>query len=109
MENHNGQIVEYVVRRNGYSITDLATELKVNRRSIYNYFQNRNLKHDVIYKIGLIIRHDFAKEFPDLFNRNSLTLETVKPKVLQLLLTWVLTLNNGKINTSNYLKIITRP
>ncbi|AMR32351.1 hypothetical protein A0256_13435 [Mucilaginibacter sp. PAMC 26640] len=68
MENHNGQIVEYVVRRNGYSITDLATELNVDRRSIYNYFQNRNLKYDVIYKIGLLLRHDFGKEFPELFN-----------------------------------------
>ncbi|AMR31719.1 hypothetical protein A0256_09930 [Mucilaginibacter sp. PAMC 26640] len=67
MENHKGQIVEYIVRRNGYSITDLANELKVNRRSIYNYFQNPNLKFDVIYKIGLIVRHDFSKEFPEIF------------------------------------------
>ena len=44
MEKHYGQIVEYLVRKNGYSITDLATELDVNRRSIYNYFQNQFLK-----------------------------------------------------------------
>jgi len=67
MEQHYGQIVEYIVRRNGYSITDLAAALNVNRRSIYNYFQNKYLKYDVIYKIGLIVRHDFSKEFPDLF------------------------------------------
>ena len=67
MEKHHGQIVEYIIRKNGYSITDLAAELEVNRRSIYNYFQNRYLKYDVICKIGLIINHDFSKEFPDLF------------------------------------------
>lgn len=67
MEKHYGQIVEYLVRKNGYSITDLATELDVNRRSIYNYFQNQFLKRDVIFKIGRVIRHDFSKEFPEFF------------------------------------------
>ena len=67
MEKHYGQIVEYLVRKNGYSITDLATELDVNRRSIYNYFQNQFLKSDIILKIGRVIRHDFSKEFPEFF------------------------------------------
>jgi hypothetical protein len=67
MEKHRGQIVEYLVRRNGYSITDLASELNVNRRSIYNYFQNNLLKSDVIFKIGYVIRHDFSREFPEFF------------------------------------------
>ncbi|TFF33279.1 HTH domain-containing protein [Mucilaginibacter psychrotolerans] len=67
MEKHYGQIVEYIVRKNGYSITDLAVELNVNRRTIYNYFQNKTVKYDVIYKIGLIVRHDFSKDFPELF------------------------------------------
>ncbi|AMR30531.1 hypothetical protein A0256_03385 [Mucilaginibacter sp. PAMC 26640] len=70
MDNHKGQVVEYIVRRNGYSITDLATELNVNRRTVYNYFQNSNLKYDVIYKIGLIIRYDFSKEFPEVLTCN---------------------------------------
>lgn len=67
METHYGQIVEYWVRKNGYSITDLAIELDVNRRSIYNYFQNKYLKIDVILKVGRVIRHDFSKEFPEFF------------------------------------------
>jgi AcrR family transcriptional regulator len=67
MEKHYGQIVEYIVRKNGYSITDLANGLDVNRRTIYNYFQNKSVKYDVIYKIGLIVRHDFSKDFPELF------------------------------------------
>lgn len=67
MEKHYGQVVEYLVRKNGYSITDLAIELNVNRRSIYNYFQNQFLKSDIIFKIGRVIRHDFSKEFPELF------------------------------------------
>lgn len=67
MNTHQGQIVEYIVRKNGYNISDLAKALNVNRRSMYNWFNQKELKWDVIYKIGYIIRHDFSKEFPLLF------------------------------------------
>ena len=67
MEKHYGQIVEYIVRKNGYSITELAARLDVNRRTIYNYFQNAYLKQEIINKIGHVVGHDFSKEFPELF------------------------------------------
>ena len=75
MDRHDGQIIEYTVRKHGYSITDLAAELQINRRTIYNYFQNKYLKYDVIHKIGLVIRHDFSKEFPDMFTGEEFVLE----------------------------------
>ena len=67
MEKHYGQIVEHIVRKNGYSITELADRLDVNRRTIYNYFQNAYLKQEIIYKIGHVVGHHFSKEFPELF------------------------------------------
>jgi transcriptional regulator with XRE-family HTH domain len=67
MEKDYGKIVEYIVRKNGYSITELATKLSVNRRSIYNWFNQKDLRTDIIFKIGHIIRHDFSQEFPELF------------------------------------------
>ena len=67
MEKHYGQIVEYRVRKNGYCISDLARAAHVNRRSIYNWFNQRYLKNEIIHKIGCIIRHDFSEEFPDVF------------------------------------------
>ncbi|TWR28840.1 TetR/AcrR family transcriptional regulator [Mucilaginibacter pallidiroseus] len=73
MEKHNGQIIEYLVRKYGYSITDLAKELNVNRRSVYNYFQNKYLKSEIIFRIGIVIRHDFSNEFPELFGSNEFT------------------------------------
>ncbi|AMR33496.1 hypothetical protein A0256_19755 [Mucilaginibacter sp. PAMC 26640] len=79
MEKHYGQIVEYIVRKNGYSITDLAAGLNVNRRTIYNYFQSKNVKYDVIYKIGLIVRHDFSKDFPELFTADQFDVDQ-RPK-----------------------------
>jgi hypothetical protein len=67
MDKHYGQIVEYRVRKNGYCISDLGRCMNVNRRSIYNWFNQKHLKRDVIFRIGYIIRHDFAQEFPELF------------------------------------------
>jgi transcriptional regulator with XRE-family HTH domain len=67
MEKDYGKIVEYIVRKKGYSITELATKLSVNRRSIYNWFNQKDLRTDIILKIGHIIRHDFSREFPELF------------------------------------------
>jgi hypothetical protein len=67
MEIHQGHIIEKVIRRNGHSITDIARMAEVNRRSVYNWFNQRHLKQDVIIKIGRLIKHDFSLEFPDLF------------------------------------------
>ncbi|WP_454802322.1 hypothetical protein [Mucilaginibacter phyllosphaerae] len=69
MNKHQGQTVEYVVRRNGFSLSQLAKELKVNRRSLYNWFKNQFLRKSVIYNIGHVIRHDFSIEFPELFTK----------------------------------------
>ncbi|AMR33493.1 hypothetical protein A0256_19735 [Mucilaginibacter sp. PAMC 26640] len=67
MIEHRGNTVEYVIRKNGYSISTLAAGMGVNRRSVYNWFNNKLLKSVIIYKIGCLINHDFSKEFPDLF------------------------------------------
>lgn len=67
MNTHYGEIVERTIRRNGYSISELARTLRVNRRTIYNWFLQRSLKSEIIYRIGCALRHDFSEEFPHLF------------------------------------------
>ena len=67
MNKHQGQIVEYIVRKNGFSLSELAKALNINRRSLYNWFQAKTLKKSVIHRIGCVLRHDFSKEFPELF------------------------------------------
>ena len=68
MNTHYGEVIERTIRRNGYSISELARTLNVNRRTIYNWFLHRNLKSEIIYRIGCALRHDFSTEFPDLFS-----------------------------------------
>jgi lambda repressor-like predicted transcriptional regulator len=67
MSEHNGAIVEKVIRRDGHSLTDIAKLTGVNRRSIYNWFLQPRLKPEIIIKIGKAIKHDFSVEFPRQF------------------------------------------
>lgn len=69
MELHHGQIIERVIRRNGYSISELARLTKVNRRSVYNWFNQKRLKPELIYRIGCVLNYDFSNELPDLFSK----------------------------------------
>ncbi|MEO3407295.1 hypothetical protein AAFN85_25480 [Mucilaginibacter sp. CAU 1740] len=70
MEKHHGQIVEYRVRKNAYCISDLARACHINRRSIYNWFNSKRLKEEIILRIGLAIKHDFSHEFPEFFKND---------------------------------------
>jgi transcriptional regulator with XRE-family HTH domain len=73
MELHTGAIVERVVRRSGVSITELARRTHVNRRSVYNWFNQKRLKLDIICKIGSVLGHDFSIEFPNFFPKDEFT------------------------------------
>lgn len=69
MDLHHGQIVERVIRRNGYSISELSRLTHVNRRSVYNWFNQQHLKPEIIFRIGCALKHDFSIEFPHLFSK----------------------------------------
>lgn len=69
MDLHYGQVVERVIRRNGYSISELSRLTHVNRRSVYNWFKQEHLKPEIIFRIGCALKHDFSVEFPALFTK----------------------------------------
>jgi len=73
MEIHHGQTIERIIRRNGYSITELARLTKVNRRSVYNWFNQRHLKPEIIYRIGSVLNYDFSLEFPSLYSKDGIS------------------------------------
>ena len=65
---NNGEIVEHVIRRNNISISELSRRLRVSRRSIYNWFTQKNLSFDIILQIGEVLDYDFSSDFPDKLN-----------------------------------------
>jgi hypothetical protein len=72
MDLNAGQIVERVVRRNKVSISELARRMQVNRRSVYNWFDQKTLKIDIICKIGHVLNHDFSTDFPEAFGERGI-------------------------------------
>jgi hypothetical protein len=95
MQENRGFIVEKVIRREGHSLTNLARLTRVNRRSLYNWFLQPDLKSGIIIKIGQAIHHDFHRNFlMNLFQR-ILKLKFLKAIVLNRLIsgkrnTWIL-------------------
>jgi len=78
MANHHGQVVEKVIRRDGHSISDISRLMKVNRRSVYNWFNQPNLRPEIIYRIGCIIKYDFSVELPHVFKSEDFVFENEK-------------------------------
>jgi hypothetical protein len=68
---HQGQLIEKIIRRNGHSITDIARLTHVNRRSVYNWFNQPKLKARTIKSIGEAIQYDFTGIFPELIDEIS--------------------------------------
>jgi transcriptional regulator with XRE-family HTH domain len=66
MQKHTGSIVEMAIRRSGISIAELARRVGVNRRSIYNWFEQPSLSLEIISKVGLVLGYDFSSEFPEI-------------------------------------------
>ena len=67
-----GQILEHVVRRDRMGISEIARKLNVSRRTLYNWFEMKNLNFNIICRIGVIIGHDFSKEFPEEFEKRKI-------------------------------------
>ncbi len=65
MVQNAGEIVELAVRRKNVNISDLSRKLRVNRRTLYNWFSQKKLHTDVIVEIGKAIDYDFSNDFDD--------------------------------------------
>ena len=63
-----GEHLELAIRRSGVSISEVAKQMHVNRRTVYHWFQQPSLRNEIVNEVGYIIRHDFSKEFPELIN-----------------------------------------
>jgi hypothetical protein len=68
---HHGQYIEKIIRRNGHSITDIARLTKVNRRSVYNWFNLPRLKPSILKAIEQAMQCDFSDAFPELIENST--------------------------------------
>ena len=69
MDKHHGQVIEKAIRVNGFNMSEAARELKIDRRTFYNWFKKKSLKDEVILKLAAVLRHDFSADFPEIYAR----------------------------------------
>ena len=69
MDIHMGKLLERVIRKKGLNISGLAREIGVNRRSLYNWFEEKNIKVEVLQKVSEVIDHDFSAQFPNILGQ----------------------------------------
>lgn len=62
-----GEILELAVRRQNINISELSRKMNVNRRTIYNWFQQQSLSSTIIFGISQAIDYDITQEFPENF------------------------------------------
>ncbi|WP_316808012.1 hypothetical protein [Pedobacter agri] len=72
-----GQVLERVVRQDRMGISELSRKLSVSRRTIYNWFDQKSLSPEIIWKVGAVIGHDFSVELPETFTKHGNRLHEV--------------------------------
>jgi AcrR family transcriptional regulator len=55
---HMGQTLELIIRKNELNLTELATEVGVDRRTFYYWFKKEVLKESTINRISRVINSD---------------------------------------------------
>jgi transcriptional regulator with XRE-family HTH domain len=58
-EIHMGQLLEKVIKRKGINISELATALKITRRTLYNWFKLEVIDECTMQRISSVIVYDF--------------------------------------------------
>lgn len=66
-----GEILERLVRRDRMGISELSRKLNVSRRTIYNWFGQDRIGHEVIWQVGKLLGQDLSSSFPEAFPKYS--------------------------------------
>ncbi|SER70934.1 HTH domain-containing protein [Pedobacter rhizosphaerae] len=67
-----GEILERLVRRDRMGISELSRKLNVSRRTIYNWFGQDRLNHEIIWQVGNLLGQDLSTSFPDAFPKQNM-------------------------------------
>jgi predicted transcriptional regulator len=60
-----GEIIEKVIHRSRVSITQLSRRLKVERRTMYSWFNKEKHPADIIARVSTALDYDFSNELPE--------------------------------------------
>jgi predicted transcriptional regulator len=65
---HDGETLEKEVRESKQTITAVTRQLKINRKTIYNWYTKSELPSSIALKVGEVIGVDLVKKYPQQFS-----------------------------------------
>ena len=68
---HRGEILKRVVGESGMKVLHLAKAIKVDPKTIYNWYGTPNIPLDKLLELGKALKHDFSMEVPELHKHQS--------------------------------------
>jgi hypothetical protein len=60
---HRGELLQKILDKKKVNKTKLAKDFKIDRGTLYNWFDTANLSFEILLKVGKYIQHDFSKDF----------------------------------------------
>ena len=63
MEIHIGKLIEQVMHSQGRSPSWLARQLYCDRTNVYKIFRKRSIDTETLYRISMILGHDFFRDY----------------------------------------------
>ena len=61
---HNGIILEKMIRKSGFSVSEIAKRLNVSRRNMYHWFNKPDLSVDLIFTVSEMVEYDISRDLP---------------------------------------------
>ena len=65
---HIGQLIEQELRRQRRSVSWFARELYCDRTNVYKLFRKESIDTLLLYRISMVLSHDFFKYYTDEFS-----------------------------------------
>lgn len=63
---HRGEVIRDAIKASGVAIGVVAEKMGISRKTLYNKFKESSIPYSFILKLGEVIHHDFAQDFPHL-------------------------------------------
>jgi transcriptional regulator with XRE-family HTH domain len=60
---HIGKKIKQQLALHKLSVSEFATKINTNRNNVYNIFTRQSIDTDLLYKIGIILNHDFFQYY----------------------------------------------
>ena len=72
---HAGQLIETTIHKQGRTVTWFAQQLCCTRPNVYKIFKKENIDLYLLWRISLILRHDFFKDLSNEYVRETILSE----------------------------------